>query len=1143
MKRTFYERHALFILMVVFFLIPFGLRGSRMAINNMRNEVKDWLPDRFKETKELEIFQKHFWGEGFIVVSWEGCRGTLDDDRFKWFVDKFFPELPPSQREQAKELYGDPSTFVDRDLQLYVRRLESSSPLSERDFVGNRLGLYSTGNYHQDWGGENEKWLRGDGKQWYYVLPTGEIYQWNGTDTALTALARTVRRKIAGPMTLDGTLVASLGDTDGPWYYEQPRRLEADVFKSVITGPSVLSDLVREEGAVPGDPDAGIERLKGWLFGPDGKQTCLVATLSDRGRTNIHRAVGRGLLGKPRGKLMEMAAESGLQIPPAPSALPPLIDKLFEEPEVAGGPMIHLGGPPVDNVAIDEEGQATLVRLAGISGLLGIIISWFSFRNVAVVVMLSFVGFISAVASLAFVWWGGSILDAVLMSMPSLVYVLGLSGAVHIVNYYRDTVDHKGFPGDIGEAVRMGWKPCVLAAITTALGLISLATSDVVPIRKFGLFAAVGVVFTLTLIFTFLPAAISLWPPKDFSSRGRMDRDGKGFSEYCTAFWSRIGMFVVRRHGLVAVTCLLIMLVAAFGLPKMKTSVQLIKLFDQKSKIIADYTWLEKHLGKLVPMELLVWIRPDAMRMSELNDVDQRATGTDHGDEDTLSEPPSGVTAERYALNFLERMELTEYIRRSVDAHFGPGHGDITGKAMMASTFVPTPPGLGGSTVNSSRRGAYSRRLAGYRDALYKSDCYRIDQETGTEIWRMSLRLSGMADVDYGKFVVELKKAIEPVMSAYQIRREVLVGLDRTRGESGFRGARVLYLGVPFGKSGFAHRLLADVSPAASEESAPEPNINQTLVFSATLNSLLRNASLVARDWHDPRFELPADFSEELSNFDAVVLVGDDPRYDVEMLSRNSKLFVDARNHVYPNDPTAPTALALNQPIGTMYTGLVPIVYKAQRTLLRSLINSTFQAFVAISIVMMLVLRSPLAGLVSMAPNVFPVILIFGYMGLAGILVDIGTMMTASVAMGVAVDDTVHFLTWFRRGLDDGMERKSAIMLAYDRCSNAMTQTTLIAGLGLSVFGFSSFTPTQRFGVLMLTLMVAALIGDLIFLPAMLAGPLGRVFKPRRPASHAAPPRAEEELSEREKSTPPISLRSHARNTRIEGAHHTRDSS
>jgi uncharacterized protein len=174
--------------------------------------------------------------------------------------------------------------------------------------------------------------------------------------------------------------------------------------------------------------------------------------------------------------------------------------------------------------------------------------------------------------------------------------------------------------------------------------------------------------------------------------------------------------------------------------------------------------------------------------------------------------------------------------------------------------------------------------------------------------------------------------------------------------------------------------------------------------------------------------------------------------------------------------------------------------------LLNSLVQSIGLAFVMIAAVMMVLLRdwrrriSPLntlnvsAGMTAMLPNVFPVIVIFGAMGHWGTKVDIGTMMCASVAMGVAVDDTIHFLTWFRIGLREGMTRNEAILESYRRVGTAMTQTTLIGGLGLAVFALSTFTPTQRFGVMMVTLLVAALAGDLILLPALLAGPLGRLF-------------------------------------------------
>jgi uncharacterized membrane protein YdfJ with MMPL/SSD domain len=170
-------------------------------------------------------------------------------------------------------------------------------------------------------------------------------------------------------------------------------------------------------------------------------------------------------------------------------------------------------------------------------------------------------------------------------------------------------------------------------------------------------------------------------------------------------------------------------------------------------------------------------------------------------------------------------------------------------------------------------------------------------------------------------------------------------------------------------------------------------------------------------------------------------------------------------------------------------------------------------AFVLIALVMVWLLnpgRMPLgwmkpgnlangvaAGLVSMIPNVFPVLVVFGVMCHLNIEIDIGTMMTASVAMGVAVDDTIHFLSWFRAHLDEGMTRVEAVIQSYRRVGPAMTQTTIVGGLGLFVFALSTFTPTQRFGTLMLVMLVAALAGDLILLPALLAGPAGRFFKPR----------------------------------------------
>jgi hypothetical protein len=120
--------------------------------------------------------------------------------------------------------------------------------------------------------------------------------------------------------------------------------------------------------------------------------------------------------------------------------------------------------------------------------------------------------------------------------------------------------------------------------------------------------------------------------------------------------------------------------------------------------------------------------------------------------------------------------------------------------------------------------------------------------------------------------------------------------------------------------------------------------------------------------------------------------------------------------------------------VNVRYTGMVPLFFLAQRELLDGLFRSFLLAFVLIAVLMIVVLRSAGGGLLAMLPNLFPAAVVFGFMGHFAWKVDIGSMLTASSAMGIAVDDTVHFLTWFRRGLDQAMSRHDAVLYGWRRC-------------------------------------------------------------------------------------------------------------
>jgi predicted RND superfamily exporter protein len=188
-------------------------------------------------------------------------------------------------------------------------------------------------------------------------------------------------------------------------------------------------------------------------------------------------------------------------------------------------------------------------------------------------------------------------------------------------------------------------------------------------------------------------------------------------------------------------------------------------------------------------------------------------------------------------------------------------------------------------------------------------------------------------------------------------------------------------------------------------------------------------------------------------------------------------------------------------------TGMVPLFLRTQQAVLDSLITSFTLAFAVIAVVMMVLLKNPIAGLVTMLPNLLPVGIVFGLISWNGLAVDIGTMITASVALGIAVDGTLHLITWFQIGIRQGLTRREAVAEALSHCGPAMWQTSTAVGLGLLMLYPADLLLIKRFGWLMSALIGTALVADVIFLPALLAGPLGSLIQKTLLRSESAAPK------------------------------------
>ena len=172
-------------------------------------------------------------------------------------------------------------------------------------------------------------------------------------------------------------------------------------------------------------------------------------------------------------------------------------------------------------------------------------------------------------------------------------------------------------------------------------------------------------------------------------------------------------------------------------------------------------------------------------------------------------------------------------------------------------------------------------------------------------------------------------------------------------------------------------------------------------------------------------------------------------------------------------------------------TGYIKLMSDMETYLFRTQVESLLVAFVVILLMLGLLLRSPTLALFSMIPNYLPIAGGLGVMAVAGIALDPGTIMIGSVALGLVVDDTVHFMVRLRRGLGD-LPLEDAIDRAMHHTGRPIILTSFVLAGGFATMGFGSFTPNVAFGLVAAAVILMAVVCDLVVLPAALL-----VLRPR----------------------------------------------
>ncbi len=177
----------------------------------------------------------------------------------------------------------------------------------------------------------------------------------------------------------------------------------------------------------------------------------------------------------------------------------------------------------------------------------------------------------------------------------------------------------------------------------------------------------------------------------------------------------------------------------------------------------------------------------------------------------------------------------------------------------------------------------------------------------------------------------------------------------------------------------------------------------------------------------------------------------------------------------------------LGEGVAFAITGKNLMVNRAAEALIQGQISSLLLMLGMIFVLFSVMYTSWLAGILALVPNIIPIVLNYGFMGLLGIPLNPGTAMVAAIAIGVAVDDTIHLMTRFGAESKRHVDEHNAVRATVRGEVLPIVSTSIALALGFAVFAGSSFSILAQFGLLAAATMVYAACADLVLMPILLS--------------------------------------------------------
>jgi predicted RND superfamily exporter protein len=722
---------------------------------------------------------------------------------------------------------------------------------------------------------------------------------------------------------------------------------------------------------------------------------------------------------------------------------------------------IHFAGLPHIRVVMSKRVVSEMYIFIGLAIAVTSLLLFVFFRSLRVVFFCNIVVFTAVIWSLGSIALMGFKLSILMALIPPLMIVIGIPNCVFLLTkFHREVKLHGNKTKALSRVVQKVGNATFLTNLTTALGFSTFIFTNSEKLAEFGTSASINIMMVFVLSICIIPIVFSIAkPPKPRHLKHLEKTFSKGVVE-------KLVVLATTKRKQVYIVTGVILALCVWGVTKMEATGNLTSDLPESDPILKDIEFIQENFNGAVPFEVLVDYKKDGKKLS--NDLL------------TKIERVQDVFAQDTA--FSKSISVVNFMKMINMAYHGnnPEMYKLISRNNMRR--------LGGYVQAFQQDMARTKKAYQFRDSLqlgkpkYADSLLYNFPKIAKELVRKSTPLADASADSTVNLSVPSDSEIQDYLAGLKDESEVLKATEKYFPNVGI---------------GFSLKDLVDTANTTMRIRMQILDLG-SYEIADKIDSVSKSIDTILNPMHQKAMAFYSKVGKgEQAYIDSII--------NLSSAYRNNLTYqlADGNDSILFQFDLDPELLSTyygksgfneslkkaieEEQIEYIITGTSVVAAEGTQYLVKNLLTSLAIAIGLIAVMMAILFGSWRMVIISLLPNFIPLLVTAAIMGFFSIPIKPSTILVFSIAFGISVDDTIHFLAKYRQELKSkSWDLKTCVINALRETGLSMFYTSIILFFGFSMFALSQFGGTQALGMLVSLTLLVAMLTNLVVLPSLL---------------------------------------------------------